>query len=98
MLATGIRVPLVLTEFGTPLPPDQYPWYAWTGVGIHGEAAGANCSAWSAGYYKYSGQVGQISPPSDSDADVFNWLSNAHWTQYTSLKCDWSHHLYCFED
>jgi len=50
MLATGIRVPLVLTEFGTPLPPDQYPWYAWTGVGIHGEAAGANCSAWSAGY------------------------------------------------
>ena len=98
MLATGLRVPLVLTEFGTPLPPDQYPWYAWTGVGIHGEPAGANCEAWSEGFYKYSGQVGQISPPSDSDADVFNWRIDAHWSKYTALLCSTQQHLYCFED
>jgi hypothetical protein len=72
--------------------------YAWTGVGLHGEPDGGHCEAWSTAYFKYSGQVGQISPVSDSDADVFDWKIDGHWVKYTSLLCATKTvHLYCFE-
>ncbi|HEY0137078.1 MAG TPA: hypothetical protein VGB85_23505 [Nannocystis sp.] len=93
----GLRVPLVITELGTTLPPEQL---AWTGVDIHGEPGGAHCEAWSTDYFKYSGRVGQISPATDSDADIFAWKINGDWVDYASKSCftNDARHLYCFED
>ncbi|HEY0133177.1 MAG TPA: hypothetical protein VGB85_03830 [Nannocystis sp.] len=99
LFATGVRVPLVITEFGDPLPASPDPRYAWTGVGLHGEPDGEQCQEWSTTYFKYSGRVGQISPVSDSDADVFDWMIDGHWVKFTSRPCATkAMHLYCFED
>lgn len=96
LLATGPRVPLVITELGTVLPPEQY---AWTGVDIHGEPGGTHCEEWSTDYFQYTGRVGQISPATDSDADIFVWRTDGDWVDYTSLSCSTPFiHLYCFED
>jgi len=97
LFATGPRVPLVITELGTMLPPEQY---AWTGVDIHGEPGGTDCEGWSTDYFKYTGRVGQISPATDSDADIFTWKIDGDWVDYTSVLCFTTNavHLYCFED
>jgi len=96
VFATGLRVPLVITELGTVLPPEQY---AWTGVDIHGQPGGAHCEAWGTNYLKYSGRVGQISPATDSDADIFAWQLGGDWVDYSSTPCaPKTMHLYCFED
>jgi hypothetical protein len=97
VFATGLRVPLVITELGTVLPPEQY---AWTGVDIHGQPGGAHCEAWGTNYFKYSGRVGQISPATDSDADIFAWKIDGDWVDYSSRLCPTNNamHLYCFED
>ncbi len=95
IFATGLRVPLDVTEYGTKLPPTQY---AWTGVDIHGSPADAHCEAWSTSSFKFTGQVGQVSPASDSEVDLFAWASDGHWTDYGLSLCNYKLHLYCFED
>ncbi len=98
LLDNGLQVPLVVTEHGTLLPPSEFPEYAWTGVTIHGEPAADHCEAWISSYFKYFGQVGQISPTSDSEADLFTWKLDAHWTSFKTRPCIAAMHLYCFED
>ena len=97
LFATGLRVPLVITEFGTALPPEQF---AWTGVDIHGEPGGTHCEGWGTDYFKYTGRVGQISPATDSDADIFAWRIDGDWVDFASRPCFTKNamHLYCFED
>ena len=96
VFATGLRVPLVITEMGTALPPEQL---AWTGVDIHGQPGGEDCNGWSTEYLKYSGRVGQISPVTDSDPDIFAWKIDGDWVDYASRSCATKAvHLYCFED
>jgi len=48
--------------------------------------------------FKVTGLVGQVSPASDSEADLFGWRSVAHWTKFASLACSYKRHVYCFED
>lgn len=92
----GPRIPLVITELGTALPPEQL---VWTGVGLHGEADGEHCEAWGTTYFKYKGRVGRISPATDSDADLFNWQIDGDWVKYTFRPCfTKAVHLYCVED
>ena len=95
VFATGLRVPLDVTELGTSLPPTQY---AWTGVDIHGEPADEHCQAWSTASFKVLGVAGQISPASDSEADLFAWGMDGHWAKFASLACSYQRHVYCFED
>ena len=97
LFAEGPRVPLVITELGTALPPEQF---AWTGVDIHGEPGGTDCEAWTTNFFQYTGRVGQISPATDSDADIFAWRIDGDWVDFTSKLCatDLTVHLYCFED
>jgi len=72
---------------------------AWTGVDIHGEPGGTDCEEWSTKYLKYTGRVGQISPATDSDADIFNWRIDGDWVDFNFRSCSTKvMHLYCFED
>ena len=72
---------------------------AWTGVDIHGEPGGTDCEEWSTKYLKYNGRVGQISPATDSDADIFNWRIDGDWVDFNFTSCSTKvMHLYCFED
>lgn len=95
VFATGLRVPLDVTEYGTVLPPERY---AWTGVGVHGDAAAQHCQKWSTTAFKETGLAGQISPASDSEADLFAWGIDGHWTKFVVFPCNFDGHIYCFED
>jgi hypothetical protein len=86
-----------VTEDGMTLPPEQL---AWTGTDADGTPlADEHCQEWLSMSFKDVGRVGQISPPTLSELDLFAWKLDAHWTRWGTRACkNESLHLYCFED
>ena len=91
----GMDYPLDYTEYGVPLPPEQY---AWTNVTSKGQPFSPtdHCQTWSSTSVKDTARVGQISPK--SAADLPGWYIQNRWSSYLSRPCNYQHHLYCFED
>ncbi|MBA3550527.1 MAG: hypothetical protein H0T76_28970 [Nannocystis sp.] len=92
----GMDYPLDRTEYGLPLPPEQY---AWTNVTPKGQPFSPtdHCQAWTSPSFKNTARIGQISPK--SAADLPGWYIQTRWSSYLSRPCaDDEQHLYCFED
>jgi hypothetical protein len=98
LVTEGPLVPLDVTEHGETLPLEQY---AWTGTAADGQPyPDEHCQKWLSMSYKDLGRVGQVSPPSLSELDLFAWKLDAHWTRWGTRACktEDAMHLYCFED
>lgn len=95
LIAEGPKVPLDVTETGASLPPLQF---AWTNVGADAEPFSAlnHCGEWTSEALLVTARAGKISPA--TDADLPAWHAARRWTSDVSRSCQFTAHVYCFED
>lgn len=96
LVEDGPRTGIWITELGTPL----FDKLVWTNTAASGEPFSPtnHCSEWVSNSGQVIARVGRnaIQVEQGPDWDLFR--SERHWTSYVGRSCNFSFHLYCFED
>lgn len=95
LIAHGPKLPLEVTETGAVLPAKSL---VWTNVGADGAPFSAvnHCKEWTSKGLLDSARLGKSSPA--SAAELAAWKAERRWTSETMAPCNYTAHLYCFED
>jgi len=71
----------------------------WTNTGADGArlSPSAHCEDWRSKSLGHAAQIGRNQLPADSPA-LGDWQQYGHWSNWLPKTCNFSYHLYCFEN